>query len=347
MRAPEVVTPVGVEELAVLLGRATREGLSVRVVGGGTHSGYGSPEEPDIVVSTAKLAAVDSWEPDDLTLVVGPGARVADMEAMLSERGQSMVLPEHPGDATIGGVVAAGVSSLRRGRLYPTRDRVLETVVVTGDGRVVRSGGRVVKNVTGYDLSRFHVGAFGSLGVIVSVCLKLWPAAPASATVTLSDPGEANLVARPLAVLQDREGTRLYLSGTDAEVEALTSRFAGSVAPGLDWPEDPDGPWRWSLRVPPAFTSEAVDRLPESWDYVALHGVGEVRAASPDDEGAMAIREWAESRGGRLVVVDRPEGQASFDPWGRPPPGLDLQRKLIEAFDPARVLNRGFLPGGL
>lgn len=344
--AGEVVTPADVDGLASLLERATREGLAVRVVGGGTHSGFGDPEGPDVVVSTAGLAGVHSWEPDDLTIVVGAGARVADTEAMLRERQQTMVLPEHPGEATIGGILASGVSSLRRGRLYPTRDRVLETIAVTGDGRVVRSGGRVVKNVTGYDLSRLHVGAFGSLGVIVSVCLKLWPVPPASATVNLADPSEADRVVRPLAVLQDRSGTRLYLSGTEREVEALVSRFDGPVSPGLAWPEDPAGPWRWSLRVPPASMAEAIGRIPSGWDYLAVHGVGEVRAASAGPEGAADLRGWAESLGGRLVVVERPEG-ASFDPWGAPPPGLHLQRRLIEAFDPARVLNRGFLPGGI
>lgn len=342
----DLVTPSSVEELAALLERATRERLSVRIVGGGTHSGFGDPEEPDIVVSTAALSQVHSWEPDDLTIVVGAGARVAEVESMLAGRGQTLVFPEHPGDATIGGVISAGISSLRRGRLYSTRERVLETVVVTGDGRVVRSGGRVVKNVTGYDLFRLQVGAFGSLGVIVSVCLKLWPVPQASATVTVSDPSEASRVIRPLAVLQDRDGTRLYLSGTAGEVETLASRFEGPVTPGLDWPADPDGAWCWSLRVPPALTPEAVRRLPDSWDFLAIHGVGEVRAASPDEEGADDLRRWAESVGGRLVVARRPAG-TSFDPWGTPPPGLDLQRRLIEAFDPARALNRGFLPGGI
>src|SRR5690606_1974904 len=132
--------------------------------------------------------------------------------------------------------------------------------------------------------------------------------------------------------------------GTEREVEALVSRFDGPVSPGLAWPEDPAGPWRWSLRVPPASMAEAIGRIPSGWDYLAVHGVGEVRAASAGPEGAADLRGWAESLGGRLVVAERPEG-ASFDPWGAPPPGLHLQRRLIEAFDPARVRDRGFRPG--
>lgn len=342
----EVVAPADTGELASLLQGASRDHRSVRVAGAGTHSGYGTPELPDLVVSTENLHRVIAWEPDDLTVVVGAGAAVADVEAVLAERNQSMVLPERPGSATIGGVIAAGISSLRRGRLYSTRERILEAIVVTGDGRVVRSGGRVVKNVTGYDLSRAHVGAFGSLGVIVSVCLRLWPIPPAAATVTLSDPSEAGKVTRPLAVLEDRRGSRAYLAGTGPEVDALLSRFDGTVAPGHDWPDDPAGAWRWSLRVPPALTIAAISRLPVSWDFLALHGVGEIRAGSPDAEGAGDLREWVESTGGRLVAVDRPSN-SQFDPWGRVPPALQQQRELIARFDPERIINRGVLPGGL
>lgn len=345
MTAP-VVSPETATELAGILEEASLAGSRARVVGGGSHSGFGSAEPADFIISTEGLGGIISWEPDDLTVVVGAGARVAEVESELRQRNQSMVMPEHPGNATVGGCVAAGMSSLRRGRLYSTRDRVLEAIAVTGDGRIVRSGARVVKNVTGYDLTRLHVGAFGSLGVLVSLCFKLWPVPPAAATVTLSDPSEAARVSRPLAVLQERGRTRAHLAGTGPEVDALLSRFDGTVTPGLDWPEDPDGPWRWSLRIPPALTADAVGRLPDSWDFLALHGVGEIRAASPDSSGATDLREWAESHGGRLVVVARtPDG--GFDPWGRPPPGLVHQRELISRFDPARILNRGMLPGGL
>lgn len=341
-----LVRPESAAELAGILSQASRDRLAVRVLGGGTHSGYGEPEPADLVVSTEGLGGIIAWEPDDLTVVVGAGARVSDVEHELRTRNQSIVLPEHPGPATVGGCVASGVSSLRRGRLYSTRERVLEAIVVTGDGRVVRSGARVVKNVTGYDLTRLHVGAFGALGVLVSICIKLWPVPPAAAVVTLSDPAEAARVTRPLAVLEERHRTRAHLAGTGPEVDALLARFEGTVTPGLDWPSDPEGPWRWSLRVPPALTSAAVQRLPESWGFLALHGVGEVRAASSDSEGAADLREWAETAGGRLVAVARPKG-ASFDPWGRPPAGLTQQRELIARFDPERILNRGMLPGGL
>jgi glycolate oxidase FAD binding subunit len=346
--APDAGLKIGprtVSDVITILRYATEHSMVLQVWGGGTHSGYGDPPEPDLVMSMQQIDSVERWEPDDLTIVVAAGARVETVEAMLAERNQSLVMPEIPGAATIGGVIAAGVSSLRRGRLYGTRERVLEVTSVTGDGRTVRSGGRVVKNVTGYDLHRLAVGAFGSLGVIVSVCLKLWPTPAGSATVDVDDLEVAARIARPLAVVETNGRIRVYLQGTEAEVESQAERLGGHMVPELDWPVDPHGSWRWSLRVPPASTTEAVRRLPADWRYVALHGVGELRCASDDPIGAGSMREWAESVGGHLVMTGGdPSG---FDPWGALPPSLDLQRRLIAEFDPARVINPGRLPGGL
>ncbi|MGH8959224.1 MAG: FAD-binding oxidoreductase, partial [Acidimicrobiia bacterium] len=227
--------PATVEELAQTLARASAEGRTVLVWGGGTHQGYGYPVEPDLVVFTDRLSTIVEWEPDDLTVVVEGGMAVADLEARLADRGQTAVLAEMPGQGSVGGALAAGISGYRRGRFGPTRDRILEVTLVTGDGRVVRAGGRVVKNVTGYDLPRLAVGSFGRLGVIVSVCLKLWPLPPTAATVTLN--GDFNgEVYRPLAVLQEAQGTSVYLSGTEEEVAAQVVRLPGESRPGLIWP---------------------------------------------------------------------------------------------------------------
>lgn len=339
------VAPKSVRDVENIVRYCSEQNLVLQVWGGGTHSGFGNPPEPDFVMSMERIGDVETWEPDDLTIVVGAGARIETIEAMLAERNQSLVMPENPGDATIGGVIASGVSSLRRGRLYATRERVLEVTMVTGDGRVVRSGGRVVKNVTGYDLHRLAVGAFGSLGVIVSVCLKLWPTPPGAATVIVDDLDQASAIVRPLAVLQVDGQFEVFLQGTEAEVETQTDRLGGKATPGLDWPSDPTGVWGWSLRVPPALTTAALDRLPEGWPYLAVHGVGEVRTASDSHNGADDLRAWAESVGGHLVMAKG--DPALFDPWGLPPPGLDVQRRLIAEFDPRRIINPGRLPGGI
>jgi glycolate oxidase FAD binding subunit len=88
--------------------------------------------------------------------------------------------------------------------------------------------------------------------------------------------------------------------------------------------------------------------MPVGWRYLAIHRVGDIRAASEDAAGATELREWAEQSGGSLVVVDAPpDGRDRLDPWGAPPPGLELQRRLIAEFDPARIINPGRLPGGI
>jgi glycolate dehydrogenase FAD-binding subunit len=342
------VAPASVGELADLLRQASIDQVTVQVVGGGTRQGYGEPADPGLVVHTGGLSGIEAWDPDDLTVTVGAGTPIEELESALSGRSQTAVLPEVPGESTVGGAIAAGVSSLRRARLLGTRERMLEVTLVTGDGRLVRGGGRVVKNVTGYDLPRLVVGAFGSLGVITSVCLKLWPVPGAAATVTIEDLDQAAVISRPLAVLSDDGALRVYLWGTPEEVESSGSRLGGVVERGLHWPADPTGRYRWSLRVPPASTAEALRRLPPGWHHLAVFGAGDIRLGSDDAEGGPGLRSWAESTGGNLVVVERPDGEsARFDPWGSPPPGLDIQRRLIAQFDPARILNPGRLPGGM
>jgi hypothetical protein len=116
---------------------------------------------------------------------------------------------------------------------------------------------------------------------------------------------------------------------------------------GHDWPSDPEGPYRWSLRVPPALTRPALERLPDGWRHLAVYDAGDIRAASNDAEGVLDLRSWAEGVGGALVSVARPPDGDVLDPWGTPPPGLDIQRRLIAQFDPARVINPGRLPGGI
>jgi glycolate oxidase FAD binding subunit len=345
---PERVAPSSVEDLATVLKSATEERRVVNVVGGGTRQGYGSPPPPDLVLETSGLAGIEEWDPDDLTVTVGAGTEVGNLEAALAERSQTAVLPEVPGRSTVGGVISAGVSSLRRARLLGTRERMLEVRLVTGDGRVIRGGGRVVKNVSGYDLPRLVVGAFGSLGVITSVCLKLWPMPPASATVVIDDIEASERVTRPLAVLEHSGVIEVFLWGTPEEVAASSSRLEGIAVEGHQWPADPHGAYRWSVRVPPALTSAAIGRLPSGWEYLAIHGAGDIRAASADAEGADDLRDWVEGSGGALVVLQAPDGGLDgLDPWGSPPPGLEIQRRLIAQFDPGRVINPGRLPGGL
>jgi len=353
VEAEFVVAPADAAEAAAVLAVAGESGLRVRFHGSGTHRGLGYPLDTDVAMLTQRLEGIIDYQPEDLTLVVGAGATLGEIDAVIADRRQTAVLPETTPSATVGGVVSAAISGHRRYRYGPTRDRVLEVTMASGYGQVVRAGGRVVKNVTGYDLPRLSTGSFGSLGLITSVCLKLWPVPMAQATMTVDDAEAArNLVYRPLAVLETEDGSFVYVSGTEAEVDAHARALGSAALPGLDWPKPLDEQVSLALRVPARLTSDALDVATDlgAARYVAAHGVGEVTFGL-DEVDVMAVekaRSWAESSGGALVVVRCPADlYERFDPWGSPPPSIELQRSVKAAFDPAGVCNPGILPGRL
>ncbi len=351
--APEVeltVAPTNAADAAAVLRAAAGRGTKLLFWGGGTHQGFGHRVEPDVVMTTSKLDQVLDWQPDDLTIVVQPGMRVADLQAQLEQRGQTAVLPESPGAATVGGVVASGLSGWRRLRYGPTRDRVLEVEIATGDGRLVRGGGRLVKNVTGYDLPRLATGSLGSLGLITAVCLKLWPLTAERATLEVGNPTAAVRSAyRPHAVIETNESSSVYLAGTAEEIAAQAELIGGDLVPGHRWPEPLPGRVEMTARVPARSLPEIIERVRDAgWRFQAAHGVGEIRFV-PDrkDHDTLAeMRELAESVGGALVTVRAPV-DFDFDPWGRVPDSVDLQRRVKAAFDPAGIANPGILPGGI
>ena len=346
------VAPYSTGQAAEIMRVASNHGLKVLIWGGGTHQGIGYPVDPDIVLSTHRLSSIVHWEPDDLTVVVEAGVKVSDLEELLAEKGQTAVMPEMPGEATVGGTIAAGVSGWRRLRFGPTRDRVLEVILATGDGRVVRAGGRLVKNVTGYDIPRLTSGSLGSLGVISQVCLKLWPRGQSFAGVQVANAEEARNVAyRPLALLETDLGTMVYFSGTSEEIDAQATALGGVPVNNPRWPRPLHSPQRISIRVPAALTSEAVKRVQilSGVRYRAAHGVGEIIVGMVEFPRSWLdeARIWAERAGGALVITRGASASDDCDPWGTPPPSVELQRRVKAAFDPMGISNPGRLPGRL
>jgi len=346
-----VVAPSSPAEAAEVLRVASETSLRVGFLGGGTQLGIGGPFRPDIWLSSSSMSRIVDHQPEDLTLVVQAGVPVADIEALLDEYRQSAMLPEVAPRATIGGVLATGTSGYRRLRYGPTRDRVLEVTLATGYGEVVRAGGRVVKNVTGYDLARLCVGSLGSLGFIGEVCLKLWPLPQAAATVAVDDPVAALAATyRPLAVLETEDGAAVYLLGTPEQVTAQAGALGGRVVDGHHWPEPVRGRVRCSMRVAPRHVPEAVRTLRgvlPAAAFRAQHGVGEITFGGDGvgTEPVEVLRRWTESRGGSLVVLEAP-AELGLDPWGTPPAFVELQRRVTAAFDPQGICNPGRLPGG-
>jgi glycolate dehydrogenase FAD-binding subunit len=163
-------------ECARALADASRDRHTVRIRGSGTKSYIGDTAAADVELSTERLAGVVDHVPADLTVTVAAGTRVADLAAALARAGQFLPLdPPHATAATIGGVIAANSNGFWRARYGGVRDLLIGTRIALADGTVALAGGRVVKNVAGYDLNKLLVGSFGTLGVIVEATLRVLP----------------------------------------------------------------------------------------------------------------------------------------------------------------------------
>ncbi|MXV84135.1 FAD-binding oxidoreductase [Candidatus Poribacteria bacterium] len=172
-----VVLPTSVQEIQEILQFAVNQNLSVMPAGAGTKLGIGNlPQKVDIVLATTRLNSVVEYEPADLTVTVEAGIRLKDLQTALAKHRQYLVLnPPSADRCTIGGIVATNASGSFRLRHGTARNQVLGLRVVQANGTVVKSGGKVVKNVAGYDLNKLYIGAFGTLGIITEVTLKLSP----------------------------------------------------------------------------------------------------------------------------------------------------------------------------
>jgi glycolate oxidase FAD binding subunit len=181
----KIMEPEDADDAARSLRLCDQASAAVVVWGGGTQMRLGSPPRRyDIAFSTARMTRLIEYEPADLTCRVEAGMRLADLQAALEAQGQRLPLePPHPARATVGGMVAANTSGLNRARYGTVRDWVIGIAVAYPSGKVARAGGKVVKNVAGYDLMKLHIGALGTLGVVAEVNLKVQARPQGSATV--------------------------------------------------------------------------------------------------------------------------------------------------------------------
>lgn len=234
------LTPTTPDELAEILASAAAERRPVTPWGAGQHQHLGAAAQPDaLIVQTTALNRVLEYAPADLTVTVEAGARLADIQDVLQANGQW--LPWNPpgaGLATIGGLLAAGRSGpLRLGYGTP-RDWLLGAHVALGDGRLIKSGGKVVKNVAGYDSHKLHIGALGTLGVLLSVTFKIapLPEADLTALACYDDLSQAYVAVakvreRPLSpvssvIISGPLAQQLYTGATAGQALVLT-RFMG------------------------------------------------------------------------------------------------------------------------
>ncbi len=181
-----VATPTSVEQLASVVALADEHRAAVIPWGAGRHMALGNaPSRYDLALRTAKLDRVLEYEPADLTVTVEAGITIGRLQALLAVQGQFLPI-DAPGEATIGGVLAAGVSGTSRHSYGLPRDWLLGCRVAHTDGTVSKGGGRVVKNVAGYDMPKLSVGALGTLGIIVEATFKVAPLPAAQETLLAS-----------------------------------------------------------------------------------------------------------------------------------------------------------------
>jgi glycolate oxidase FAD binding subunit len=223
--------PDNVEELAHLVGEAADTRTPIEVMGRGTKREVGRPLQTGTVLSTEGLVGVPLYEPSELVLVALAGTSLADIDALLAENEQE--LPFEPvdlgpifgfgsGQGSIGGVVAANLSGSRRILAGAARDHVLGVKAINGHGEKVKAGGRVMKNVTGYDISRALAGSWGTLAIMTEIAIKVLPAQREMRTIVcfgLTDP-------TAVEALSIAAGTPYAVSGTFHAHADLAGRFS-------------------------------------------------------------------------------------------------------------------------
>ncbi|MCB1971117.1 MAG: FAD-binding protein [Geminicoccaceae bacterium] len=228
--------PANIGQLQQVVAHAVAEGMSLDVRGHGSKAGLGRPTEAAGCLDTSGLAGIDMYEPDELVMSAGAGTPLADIEAALAEKGQvlafepadyGLILGGPAGCQTIGGVFAANLSGPGRIRSGAARDHLLGLQLVTGHGQIIKTGGRVVKNVTGYDLCKLLSGSMGTLAVMSHVTFKVLPAAETSGTLVLCGNDETVL----LQCLRAAMGSPFDVSGAAMLPASAAARSAvGEVA---------------------------------------------------------------------------------------------------------------------
>jgi len=319
---------------------AVRTAATVVPVGGRTQWEVGGPVPGGTEVRAP--AGIVDYDPAELTVTLGAGTTVAELDAVVGAAGQHCPIDPHDPAATVGGVLAVGMSGPRRLRYGPLRNRLLEVHFVIADGRRIKGGGRTVKNVSGYDVARLLVGSFGTLGVIVQVTLRCEPR-PAYSEWLVCDAPSADVVARAFrasSILTDGSRTYVLVEGYAEDVAAAVATLDGTrVASGPRWPE---GAHRGRISVPPGAVGGLGRSLTDAGiEWLGEAGIGTVHVAAEHEGGLADARELAHAAEGWLL---REAGAPGLDGFGVDLPNVDVMARVHDAVDPDGRMNPGRLP---
>jgi glycolate oxidase FAD binding subunit len=336
-----------------------RTPLAIR--GGGTKSFYGGAVDGE-PFDTREYAGIVDYEPTELVVTACAGTPLADVERALAASGQMLAFepPHYAPGATIGGAIATGLSGPRRPYAGAVRDHVLGVRVIDGRGALLAFGGRVMKNVAGFDVARLVTGSLGTLAVVAEASLKCLPVPRAESTLAFEASGDEAIRrvnewgGKPLPLSGTCWiGGRLFvrLSGAAPAVEAAIARLGGEIVDAASAPwagvrdhthpffaAAGDGAPLWRLSVRP--TAPYADLGGES----LVEWGGALRwLVAPRAEPAK-LRAWAKEAGGHATLFAN--GDRSISIFHPLPPALaGLHARLKAEFDPHGILNPGRMPG--
>ena len=375
-----VVEPASAQEVAKVLKCANDAGLAVSARGGGSKLGWGNrPQRCDLVLSLARMNKVLEHAASDLTVSVDAGCTIGELQKVLGSQGQRLALdPLWPERTSIGGALSTNDSGSLRIRFGALRDLVIGITLALPDGTLAKSGGKVVKNVAGYDLPKLATGAFGTLAVITDATFRLHPVFPEtrSHSIAMKDATAANqliisILDSKLAFtgLQMRAGrgqavgVDVRFEGTAAGVNGQSDALAKMAAPNAVGGARPEA-WeaRQSLFQPGAvvakfstlpaelasFCNQVAQQARDAeWSVVAQgNGIGYLRIAAGTDVLAK-LRAALEPAGSLVLLQCSPEIKEKIDVWGSPGDALALMRSVKHQFDPKGTLNPGRFVGGI
>jgi len=382
------VAPADEQQIAEVLRFANANGLAVMPRGGGTKIGWGNAVAPGIELSTTRMREVREHAWQDMTCTVQSGCTWAAMQDQLRGHGQTVALdPLWPERATVGGIVACNDSGALRLKYGSLRDLIIGMTLVLADGTIAKSGGKVVKNVAGYDIHKLLTGSFGTLGIITEVNFRLHPLEEHARTWTASLPAGSSGVEQfrePLRALmssqlvpssvQVRASRECSIDVRIAGVPECLDEYGARVAEifgGFTLRESEESAWaaRQHLFERPDPMVLKVSVLPDEicavsaemlqWNSVPTEigivaqttGLMMVYVTSAPEIALSfldRVRDRVDPIGGSAVVLRAPDQlRGKVDVWGPDRGAVPLMREIKRRFDPNRILNPGRFVGNI
>jgi len=371
------IAPASTEEIAAVLRYANRNSITIAPYGGGTKQSWGSPINPSLILHTHRLGSVREHTWQDMTCTVEAGCIWSSMQGSLAKHGQFVALdPLWPDRATIGGIAATNDSGSLRLKYGSLRDLIIGMTIVLADGTIARSGGKVVKNVAGYDLHKLMTGAFGTLGIITEITFRLHSIPRHVQSFTVTSIEIETLGQLLMKILDSHLSTqslqlRSSLSGFALDVRLATlpevildqASSLSKLAQSVQLEASDSDSKVWNARQEHFDQTEhfvvKATMLPSDISPIAAtirtlggtsvtQATGIMTASIPAVASSQLehLRQKLEATGGSLTVLHHP-AHASPVASTVPSDTLPLMRELKHRFDPNRILNPGRFVGGI